>query len=105
MIEPGVIRTGFGGALSVAEPLAVYADTPVGQLHRYLRTAGNVTAQAPGDPAKVAAAIIASAGTTPAPRRVALGSDAHTAIRAALTARLEEVDAGRELARSIDFAA
>ncbi|WP_433446483.1 SDR family oxidoreductase [Streptomyces sp. CA-142005] len=105
MIEPGMIRTGFGASLSVAEPLPVYADTPVGQVHQAVRTVGNLTGQAPGDPAKVAAAIIDSAHTTPAPRRVALGSDAHAAIRAALTRRLEEVDAGQQLARSIDFPA
>ncbi|QXE38656.1 SDR family oxidoreductase [Streptomyces sp. GMY02] len=105
MIEPGVIRTGFGASLSVAEPLPVYADTPVGQVHQAVRAVGNLTAQAPGDPVKVAAAIIDSATTEPAPRRVALGSDAHAAIRAALTGRLEEVDAGEALARSIDFPA
>ncbi|MEU3985793.1 SDR family oxidoreductase [Streptomyces sp. NPDC026672] len=105
MIEPGAIRTGFGSSLSVADPLPVYASTPVGQLHQYLATAGNITGNAPGDPVKVAAAVIGSADVTPAPRRVALGSDAYGAIRAALTGRLEEVDAGREVARSIDFPA
>ncbi|MGW4669035.1 SDR family oxidoreductase [Streptomyces sp. NPDC004324] len=105
MIEPGVIRTGFGAALSVADPLPVYVDTPVGQVHQAVQALGNLTATAPGDPVKVAAAIIASVDTVPVPRRVALGSDAHTAIRAALTGRLEEVDAGEALARSIDYPA
>lgn len=105
MVEPGGIRTTFGANLSIADPMPEYADTPVGQLHQYMETAGNITGEAPGDPVRVAAAIIDSARVTPAPRRVALGSDAHAAIRAALTSRLEEVDAGQELARSIDFPA
>lgn len=105
MIEPGVVRTDFGANLSVADPLAVYAATPVGQIHQYVRAAGNLTADAPGDPDRVAAAVIASAETTPAPRRVALGSDAYQAIRAALRGRIDELDAGQETARSTDFPA
>ncbi|KIF76351.1 short-chain dehydrogenase [Streptomyces sp. 150FB] len=105
MVEPGMIRTGFGASLSVADALPVYADTPVGHLHAYIKAAGNVTADAPGDPARVAAAIIASADASPAPRRLALGSDAYLAIRAALTGRIEELDAGKDIAGSTDFAA
>ncbi|WP_326835526.1 SDR family oxidoreductase [Amycolatopsis rhabdoformis] len=101
MVEPGVVRTGFGAALSVAEPLAAYDGTPVGEVHRLLRSGADLTASAPGDPARVAAAVIESAAVTPAPRRLALGSDAYGAIRAALTARLAELD--ENLARSTDF--
>jgi NAD(P)-dependent dehydrogenase (short-subunit alcohol dehydrogenase family) len=105
MVEPGSLRTAFGASLSVAKPLAVYADTPVGQLHQYIAGVDNLTGDAPGDPVKAAAAIIASADVTPAPRRLALGSDAYQMMRTALSGRLEELDAGQELARSIDFAA
>lgn len=103
MVEPGIIRTTFGANLDIAEPLPTYASGPVGQLHQYLAAADNVTAQAPGDPKKVAAAIIASAETSPVPRRLALGSDAYTAIKDALAGRLAELEAGRDIARSIDF--
>ncbi|MEV0073104.1 MULTISPECIES: SDR family oxidoreductase [unclassified Amycolatopsis] len=103
MVEPGTIRTGFGAAMSVAEPLDVYASTPVGRLRQYLEGAGNLTGDAPGDPARVATAVIDSAGVTPAPRRLALGADAFEAIRAALTTRLAELDAGEDVARSTDF--
>ncbi|WP_394619806.1 SDR family oxidoreductase [Lentzea sp. JNUCC 0626] len=103
MVEPGVVRTTFGANLDVATPLPAYTDTVVGQLHRYLATTDSVTAAAPGDPTKVAAAIVASADTTPAPRRLVLGSDAHEAIRAALTARLTEIDATKETAAAADF--
>lgn len=103
MIEPGNVRTGFGAALSIADGLDAYADTPVGQMRGYIAGAGNLTGDAPGDPAKVAAAIIAAATQSPAPRRIALGSDAYEEMRAALTDRLAELDAGEKLARTIDF--
>lgn len=103
MVEPGTIRTTFGANLDIAEPLPAYASGPVGQLHRYLESAGNITAQGPGDPVKVAAAIIATAAADPAPRRVALGSDAYSAMKRALTDRLAELEAGKDLAASIDF--
>ncbi|MFG2305260.1 SDR family oxidoreductase [Actinacidiphila glaucinigra] len=103
MVEPGIIRTTFGANLDVAEPLPAYASGPVGQVHQYLASSDNITANAPGDPQKVAAAIIASADTSPAPRRLALGSDAYNAIKAALNGRLVELEAGRDVAHSIDF--
>ena len=56
-----------------------------------------------GDPAKMAAVMIASVDQKPAPRRIALGSDAYQVIRAQLTTRLEELEAQRELACSTDF--
>ncbi|MEV6866313.1 SDR family NAD(P)-dependent oxidoreductase [Streptosporangium subroseum] len=104
MIEPGNVRTGFGAALSISEGLEAYAATPVGQVRQYIENSGgNLTGSALGDPAKVATAIIDSAAQTPAPRRVALGSDAYGAIRAALTGRLAELDSGRQTALSTDF--
>ncbi|MFD5840842.1 SDR family oxidoreductase [Streptomyces chartreusis] len=103
MVEPGIIRTAFGANLSIAPAMPEYADGPVGQIRKYLEAVDNVTAEAPGAPDKVAAAIIASADTTPAPRRLALGSDAYKAMRTALTDRIAELDAGRQFAASIDF--
>ena len=90
-------------ALKRKDAITQYAGTVVGQLHQYLASAGSVTAGAPGDPAKVAAAIIGSAAVEPAPRRLVLGSDSHEAIRTALTARLSEIDAGKNAAAAIDF--
>ncbi len=66
---------------------------------------GNLTGSAPGDPARVADAIIDTASRTPAPRRMALGSDAYAAVRQALTGRLDELDAGKSVAESTDFPA
>ncbi|MFD4635899.1 SDR family oxidoreductase [Lentzea sp. NPDC058436] len=103
MVEPGVVRTTFGANLSIAEPMPEYAGTVVGQLHRFLASTDSVTAGAPGDPVKVAAAIIASAATEPAPRRLVLGSDSHESVHAALTARLSEIDAAKDTAAAVDF--
>jgi NAD(P)-dependent dehydrogenase (short-subunit alcohol dehydrogenase family) len=104
MVEPGNVRTGFGAAMSIADALPAYADTPVGQVRRVIEGAsGNLTGSAPGDPRKVASAIIASAAGSPAPRRLVLGRDAYEAVKAALTGRVEEVEAGRSVAFSTDF--
>jgi NAD(P)-dependent dehydrogenase (short-subunit alcohol dehydrogenase family) len=102
LVEPGIARTGFGRSLAVAPALAAYAGTPVGQVRQYIESLGDVTASAPGDPAKIAAAILASVDVTPAPRRLALGSDAYQLVRAALSDRLAELEAGRERAFSTD---
>jgi hypothetical protein len=56
----------------------------------------------PGDPRKVASAIIASADQSPAPRRLTLGSDAYALVHAALTERLTALEAQKDLAHSTD---
>ena len=106
LIEPGNIRTPFGAALSIAPPIDAYAETPVGQVRQYIEAAdGNLTAKALGDPMLVADAIIAVAAQTPAPRRLALGSDAFDGIRTALVSRLSELDEAKALSISTDFPA
>jgi NAD(P)-dependent dehydrogenase (short-subunit alcohol dehydrogenase family) len=106
MVEPGNVRTGFGAALSLAPASQAYAGTPVGQVRQFIEgSGGNLTGTAPGDPERVAAAIIKSASVNPAPRRLILGRDAYQAIHAALADRLREVEAGRDLASTTDFPA
>jgi hypothetical protein len=67
------------------------------------RIIGDTTRPSPGDPAKMVGAMIASVDQEPAPRRIALGSDAYQVMRAQLSARLEALDAQRDLACSTDF--
>jgi len=106
MVEPGNVRTGFGAAMSIAPALDAYASTPVGQVRRYIEgSGGNLTGAAPGDPARVATAIIASATTSPAPRRLVLGSDAYAAVHAALSERVAELESSEEVAATADFPA
>ena len=106
LIEPGNVRTPFGAALSVATPIDAYAETSVGHVRQYIDAAGgNLTANAPGDPDRIAGAIIAVASQTPAPRRLVLGSDAYSGIRAALSTRLAELDAAKDVSASTDYPA
>jgi NAD(P)-dependent dehydrogenase (short-subunit alcohol dehydrogenase family) len=102
LVEPGIARTDFGRSLSIASALDAYANTPVGQIRQYIEAPEGITANAPGDPEKIAGAILASADVKPAPRRLALGSDAYQMMHAALSGRIEELEAGRELAFSTD---
>ena len=67
------------------------------------RIIADTTRPSPGDPAKMVEAMIASVDQEPAPRRIALGSDAYQVMRAQLSARLEALDAQRDLACSTDF--
>jgi NAD(P)-dependent dehydrogenase (short-subunit alcohol dehydrogenase family) len=106
LVEPGNVRTAFGAALTIAAPIEAYADTPVGHVRQYIEAAGgNLTGDALGNPARVAEAIIAVSVQSPAPERLVLGSDAYSAIRAALTSRLSQLDAGKAVSESTDFPA
>jgi hypothetical protein len=57
---------------------------------------------APGDPAKIARAMIASLDRSPAPRRLTLGRDAYAQVRAVLVERLAALDAQKDIALSTD---
>jgi hypothetical protein len=56
----------------------------------------------PGDPARMAKIIIDTVEQIPAPKRIALGSDAYGAIHKALTDRLAVLEAQKDLAFSTD---
>jgi NAD(P)-dependent dehydrogenase (short-subunit alcohol dehydrogenase family) len=100
LVEPGAATTRFGSDSMVhGEEMRVYDDTPVGAFRR-ARMAGMFPR--PGDPAKMARTMIASVDTHPAPKRLTLGSDAYTAVHAALTQRLAALEAQREVAFSTD---
>lgn len=101
LVEPGASRTNFASSSADAgQILDVYDKTPVGDFRRLVATAG--LAMFPGDPRKVASAIIASADQSPAPKRLTLGSDAYELVRAALTERLANLEAQKALAHSTD---
>lgn len=102
IVEPGTARTNFGtGGSVLGPPLPEYADGPSGQLRRVL--SGELPPlPTPGDPAKIAAAIIDSADQAEAPLRLTLGSDAYELATAALRDRLEALAAKRNLAYSTD---
>jgi NAD(P)-dependent dehydrogenase (short-subunit alcohol dehydrogenase family) len=100
IVEPGGARTEFRyGSAQVADPLPAYDGTPARGPLRILDPAGP---PAPGDPARMAAAIIASVDQDPAPLRIVLGSDALRNTIAALQQRLAGFEAQTELAASTD---
>ena len=100
IVEPGGARTNFRyGSSVLADRIKAYDRTPAAGIRRILTER---TTQGIGDPALMAAAMIASVDREPAPRRLVLGSDACQAIENALTARLAEVRAQRESAAATD---
>jgi NAD(P)-dependent dehydrogenase (short-subunit alcohol dehydrogenase family) len=103
IIEPGGARTGFRhGSAQLAPALDAYAGTPAAFVRGIL---ADETQPSPGDPAKMAAIIIGSADTTPAPKRIVLGSDSYRILVNALTQRLADIEPQKDLAASTDFAA
>jgi NAD(P)-dependent dehydrogenase (short-subunit alcohol dehydrogenase family) len=103
LVEPGNVPTGFAGSsLAVAATRPAYADGPVARLKNLLTTPDALAGTTTADLGAVAAAIIESAGTVPAPRRLVLGSDAYQAIYDALSGRLSDLPAQRSLAFSTD---
>ena len=96
------VSSGFGREL--ATQLLDHGDTVAGTVRR----AGSVTdlirnGLAPGDPARMAAAIIASVDTQPAPLRIMLGSQALQTTVNVLEDRLASFEAQAGLAASTDF--
>jgi len=102
IIEPGYFRTDFLDARSLSVSGARIDD--------YAGTAGAVREHAaklshrqPGDPAKLAAAIVALGGRPDAPLRMPYGSDTIAAIEAKNAFVTRELDAWRAVAVSSDF--
>ncbi|HEY4456633.1 MAG TPA: SDR family oxidoreductase [Pseudonocardiaceae bacterium] len=100
IVEPGGARTEFRfGSLRTATPMPEYDNTPAAMT----RGASDRARPSLGDPAKMAARIIASAEQEPAPRRLVLGSDSLRFVQTALRERLAEVDGQAETAGLTDW--
>jgi len=101
IVEPGGARTEFRyGSSRLGPALETYDGTPAAAIRAVIEEG---TAVPPGDPAKMAAAIIASTDTEPAPSRIVLGSDAFGIIRKTLADRLAVIESQRETAAATDF--
>jgi len=97
IVEPGGARTDFRyGSAQIASPMAAYDGTPAHGFRAMLGT------PAPGDPAKMAAAIIDSVEVEPAPLRLLLGSDAYQRTHEVLAGRLAALEAQQALAATTD---
>ncbi|HEV7259633.1 MAG TPA: oxidoreductase [Bosea sp. (in: a-proteobacteria)] len=104
IVEPGYFRTDFLDARSLS-----ISD---GQIADYTGTAGMVrehatklSHQQPGDPARLAAALVELGGNPDAPLRMPYGSDTVAAIEAKNAFVAGELAAWREVAVSTDFPA
>ncbi|HEY3709885.1 MAG TPA: SDR family oxidoreductase [Amycolatopsis sp.] len=100
IVEPGGTSTGFLSALNYTTETDVYRDTPVGEMRRWLLSDPSLT----GDPAKVAAAVYDTTRLAVPPLRLTLGADSYDAVHAALTERIGELEAQKDLAASVAFA-
>lgn len=101
LVEPGGARIDFRHrSARVAPMLEAYDASPSRMVNRII---ADTSRPSPGDPVKMVEAMIASVDQEPAPRRIALGTDAYQVMRAQLCARLETLEAQRELACSTDF--
>jgi NAD(P)-dependent dehydrogenase (short-subunit alcohol dehydrogenase family) len=100
IMEPGGARTNFrfGGA-QLGTPIEAYKGTPAAMVHTMIKDTWRLP---PGDPARMAKIIIDTVEQIPAPKRIALGSDAYGAIHKALTDRLAVLEAQKDLAFSTD---
>jgi NAD(P)-dependent dehydrogenase (short-subunit alcohol dehydrogenase family) len=96
LVEPGAIRTEFGASGVLSPELDAYREGPVGML-RQAAIAGYV---APGDPARMAKAIVDTWEAEVAPPRLALGPDVYGYIKMALNTRLEQLESFKELTMS-----
>jgi NAD(P)-dependent dehydrogenase (short-subunit alcohol dehydrogenase family) len=101
IVEPGGARTEFRyGSARVADPMPEYDGNPAHAFQRMLDPANGL---APGDPARMAARIIDSASTDPAPLRIVLGSQALASTLDTLRKRIADFETQTELAASADF--
>ncbi len=101
IVEPGGARTEFRyGSAQVAQPLPAYDGNPA---HGFLAMLDPANGLAPGDPARMAAAIIASAAQEPAPMRLILGAQALKTTVGVLKDRVARFEAQADLAASADF--
>ncbi len=104
VVEPGFFRTDFlddQSLVKTALELPDYAAT-VGVMRHYAEAANHAQ---PGNPAKLAEALLALANAANPPLRLALGSDAVTRIEAKNSAVEQELAQWRDLSLSTDFAA
>jgi NAD(P)-dependent dehydrogenase (short-subunit alcohol dehydrogenase family) len=101
IVEPGGARTEFRyGSARVADPMPEYDGNPAHAFQRMLDPANGL---APGDPARMAARIIDSASTDPAPLRIVLGAQALASTLDTLRKRIADFETQTEFAAASDF--
>jgi NAD(P)-dependent dehydrogenase (short-subunit alcohol dehydrogenase family) len=100
IVEPGAFRTGLLGARrDASREIAAYAETAGAT--RAAATA--MDGAQPGDPRKLAVAILSALDAPDAPLHLALGADAVEAIRAAQDRRRADLEAWEHVSRGTAF--
>ncbi len=99
ILEPGAFKTPFVNNLVMPPAIDAYENTPAGEVRRAV--AANAF-PIPGDPRKMAQAIIHAAAMSPAPRRLVMGSGSYKRIHQMLTDRLAALEAQKEIADSTE---
>ncbi|MGX1881470.1 hypothetical protein [Streptomyces sp. NPDC055287] len=94
------MSTGFLSHLVFAEPACDYDPT----VRAVQSSLGELPPEAFIDPARAAAAVVTAVDAKQPPLRLALGRAAEDGLRAALTARLHELDAWADVTRGADGA-
>jgi hypothetical protein len=98
IVEPGAFRTGvLGERTHSSREIPAYADTAGATRAGIAALAG----AEPGDPHKLAAAIVAAVGAPDAPLRLALGADTVDAIRAAQDRRRANLETREHVSRDM----
>lgn len=99
LVEPGPTRTNFSIAKVSPPTMAIYDQTPAGDVRRALASGAFAIT---GDAQKMATAMLNVAQVQPAPKRLLLGSGAYDRVHAALTERLAELEQQEKVARSTE---
>ncbi|MET8623856.1 SDR family oxidoreductase [Kitasatospora sp. NPDC004669] len=98
IIEPGATPTRFGSSLDIAPPLPEYENTPAAET-RQAFLSGHFPV--PNSAEKIADAMLDLVDSGVTPLRLPLGPDTYEDVRAALTGRLAEHEAHRDVAHSV----
>lgn len=101
IVEPGGARTNFrfGGA-QLGTQMEAYKGTPAAMVHDMIRDTSRLPQ---GDPLRMVKIIIDTVDQNPAPKRIALGSDAYAIMHKSLTERLAALEVQKDVAFSTDI--
>lgn len=99
LVEPGPTATRFGTSVVRPAPMPVYDATPADAVRRGIDSG---TFAVTGDAGKVVGRVIEMIDSGATPLRLTLGASAYERVREALQQRLAELEAQREIARSVE---
>jgi NAD(P)-dependent dehydrogenase (short-subunit alcohol dehydrogenase family) len=101
-VEPGAFRTDYvtRSMHETSTPIAAYADTEVGQRKTLIRAVGD---KLPGDPRRLAEAVVMVTELDDPPLHLLLGPDVLAAFRKKLAAWEENLEAWEDVTKEVGF--